>query len=93
MVRIKVRIFSQAIPDQSEIELEDGSSVETLLMRVKQEVIQKDWVVNSKKFRFLNNPSILIVLLNGVSIYSLSGWKTVLNGGDEVSLLPMVAGG
>jgi len=32
-------------------------------------------------------------LMNGESIYALSGWKTTLRHGDEVSFLPMAAGG
>ncbi len=93
MIRVKVRIFSQAIPDRSEIELEDGSSVETLLARIKEKVIREHLELDSNKIAFLKNTSALIVLLNGLSIYSLSGWKTLLREGDEVSLLPMVAGG
>lgn len=93
MVHVKVRIFSQAIPDKSEIELDDGSSVETLLARIKEKVIHENSESGNNKIAFLNNRNTLIVLLNGLSIYSLSGWKTILREGDEVSLLPMVAGG
>lgn len=93
MIHVKVRIFSQAIPNKSEIELDDGSSVETLLARIKEKAIQETLGSDSNKIAFLNNTSTLIVLLNGLSIYSLSSWKTILREGDEVSLLPMVAGG
>ena len=93
MIHVKVRIFSQPIPNKSEIELEDGSSVETLLARIKEKAIQETLGSDSNKIAFLNNTSTLIVLLNGLSIYSLSSWKTILREGDEVSLLPMVAGG
>lgn len=93
MIHVKVRIFSQAIPNKSEIELKEGSSVETLLARIKEKAIQETLGSDSNKIAFLNNTSTLIVLLNGLSIYSLSSWKTILREGDEVSLLPMVAGG
>jgi molybdopterin converting factor small subunit len=93
MIQIKVKIFSQAIPDYFEIELDDGSSVETLLTRVRERVVQESSGSGSHKIAFLNNTGSLVVLLNGLSIYALSGWKTTLQEGDEVSLLPMVAGG
>jgi len=93
MVHIRVRIFSQAMPDQTEMELHDGSSVEMLLLQIKEKVSQENPEVRDSKIAFLDNTGSLIVLLNGMSIYSLSGWKTVLHEADEVSFLPMVAGG
>ena len=93
MVHVKARIFSQAMPDHVQVELDDGSSVETLLMRVKEQANKAISDTQDAKIAFLNNTGSLIVLLNGMSIYSLSGWKTVLHEADEVSFLPMVAGG
>jgi len=93
MVRVKVRIFSQALPDQAQIELHDGASVETLLLQMKEKVGRQSPEVRDNKLAFLNNTGSMIVLLNGMSIYSLSGWNTILHDGDEVSFLPMVAGG
>jgi molybdopterin converting factor small subunit len=93
MIRVKTKIFSQAIPDYSEIGLEDGSSVETLLNRIREGIALEFSAAGPQKIAFLNNPSGLVVLLNGVSIYTLSGWKTKLRDGDEISLLPMFAGG
>jgi molybdopterin converting factor small subunit len=93
MTHVRVRIFSQAIPDKSEIELDDGSTVEILLNRIKEKVIHETPGLQSDKIVFLNNSKALIVLLNGLSIYSMSGWNTILQEGDEVSFLPMVAGG
>jgi len=93
MIRVKVRIFSHALPDQVELELEGGSSLETLLLRVKERIRKGNLKDRSNQLAFLNNTGSMIVLLNGMSIYSLSGWKTTLNDGDEVSFLPMVAGG
>ena len=93
MVHVKARIFSQAMPDHVQVELEDGSSVETLLMRIKEQAYKAISDTQDVKIAFLNNTGSLIVLLNGMSIYSLSGWKTILHEGDEVSFLPMVAGG
>lgn len=89
-MRIKVRVFSQAIPDQLELELEEGSSVEELLRELKKRFNQENV---SSRLAFLANTGSLIILLNGMSIYSLSGWETTLQDGDEVSFLPMVAGG
>ena len=93
MIHVKVRLFSQAMPDRIEFELEDGSSVETLLCLIKEKMSQENPEVPDYKMAFLNNTGSMVVLLNGMSIYSLSGWKTILQEGDEVSLLPMVAGG
>ena len=93
MVRVKVRTYSQAIPDHIGIDLDDSSSVETLLTRVKDLLLKECSEARDAKIAFLNNTASLIVLLNGMSIYSLSGWKTILRDGDEVSFLPMVAGG
>jgi molybdopterin converting factor small subunit len=93
MVHVQVRIFSQAIPDRVEIELEDGSTVETLLSRTKERVPQESQSTGKSQLAFLNNTGGLVVLLNGVSIYSGSGWKTLLHDGDVVSFLPMLAGG
>jgi molybdopterin converting factor small subunit len=93
MVRIKVRTYSQAIPDHIGIELNEGSSVETLLTQVKEQIKKGCSDTQDAKLAFLENAGSLIVLLNGMSIYSHSGWKTILNDGDEVSFLPMVAGG
>lgn len=93
MIHVKTKIFSQAIPDYSEIDLEEGSSVETLLSRVREWVALENPAAGSHKMAFLNNTNGLVVLLNGMSIYALSGWKTRLRDGDEVSLLPMFAGG
>ena len=93
MIQVKVKIFSQAIPDYSEINLEEGSSVETLLIRIREWVAQGNLGSGGHKIAFLNNTGGLVVLLNGMSIFTLSGWKTTLRDGDEVSLLPMFAGG
>jgi len=93
MVHVKVRIFYQAMPDRGVLELDDGSSVETLLMRVRERSQKERSDTRNVILPFLDNTRSLIVLLNGMSIYSLSGWKTTLRDGDEVSLLPMVAGG
>lgn len=93
MVHVKIRIFYQAMPDQGVLELDDGSSVETLLMRVRERSQKERSDTRNVILAFLDNSGSLIVLLNGMSIYSLSGWKTILQDGDEVSFLPMVAGG
>ena len=93
MIQVKVKIFSQAIPDYSEIKLEEGSSVETLLIRIREWVVQGKFGSGGHKIDFLNHTGGLVVLLNGMSIFTLSGWKTTLRDGDEVSLLPMFAGG
>jgi molybdopterin converting factor small subunit len=93
MIRVKVKIFSQAIPDCSEIHLEENSSVETLLTRTRERVAGENLGSGAHKTALLNNTGGLVVLLNGVSIYTLSGWQTALRDGDEVSLLPMFAGG
>jgi molybdopterin converting factor small subunit len=87
---VKVKVFSQAIPDQVELELEEGSSIETLHSRLKEKLSQEG---TTPKLNFLSNTGSLIILLNGMSIYSLSGWETIVREGDEVSFLPMVAGG
>lgn len=88
MVHIEVRIFHRAMPEKIELELGDGNSVETLLMRIKESVKAERNMV-----AFLSNADSLIVLLNGMSIFASDGWKTILHEGDEVSFLPMVAGG
>jgi molybdopterin converting factor small subunit len=93
MIQVKVKIFSQAIPDYSEIKLEEGGSVDTLLTRIREWVAQGNLGSGGHKIDFLNNTGGLVVLLNGMSIFTLSGWKTTLRDGDEVSLLPMFAGG
>jgi len=93
MIHVKVRVFSQAMPDQIEIELDKGSSIETLFRRINEKVSQENSGGSNIKMAFLNNTGSMVVLLNGMSIHSLSGWKTILQEGDEVSLLPMVAGG
>jgi len=93
MERVKVRVFSQAIPDRIDLELDEGTSVESLLLQMKARMSEENMEARDAKLAFLNNTGSLIVLLNGMSIYSLSGWKTILQDGDEVSLLPMVAGG
>ena len=87
---VKVKVFSQAIPDQVELELEEVSSIETLHSRLKERLSQEG---TTPKLNFLANTGSLIILLNGMSIYSLSGWETIVREGDEVSFLPMVAGG
>jgi len=91
MIHVKAKIFSQAIPDYFEIDLEEGSPVETLLNRIRERVSLEN--LGQGSLAFLNNTGALVVLLNGMSIYTLSGWETRLRNGDEVSLLPMFAGG
>jgi len=93
VVHVQVRIFYQAMPDQGVLELDDGSSVETLRMRIRERVQEECSDMRNVILAFMDNTGSLIVLLNGMSIYSLSGWKTILHEGDEVSFLPMVAGG
>jgi molybdopterin converting factor small subunit len=93
MIRVKVKIFSQAIPDCSEIDLEENSVVEALLIRTRERIAGKNSGSGAPKKALLDNTDGLVVLLNGVSIYTLSGWQTALRDGDEVSLLPMFAGG
>ena len=93
MINIRVRIFSQAMPDCSDIAMEEGASVESLLAQLKQNRNTEEPERDATRAAFLSNQGSLIVLLNGMSIYSLSGWKTTLRDGDEVSFLPMVAGG
>lgn len=93
MVHVKVRVFSQALPDHVEIGLEDGSTVESLLSKTKERLSGENREAVASRIAFLNNTASLVVLLNGMSIYSLSGWKTPLRDGDVVSFLPMFAGG
>jgi molybdopterin converting factor small subunit len=88
MIHVKVRFFPQAVPEQVELELEAGSSVETLLMRVRERVGR-----DSAKVAFFRKPDQMIVLLNGRVIHASAGWKTPLQEGDEVSFLPPMAGG
>lgn len=90
MIRVRVKVFSQAIPDQVGLELEEGSSVEDLLRQLQRRLEGEG---ASPQLQFLANRGSLIVLLNGMSVYSLSGWETPLHEGDEVAFLPMVAGG
>jgi len=88
MVHVKVKIFHRAMPEKIELELEEGNTVETLLLRIKEELkSEREMTV------FLGNAASLVVLLNGMTIFASCGWKTILREGDEISLLPMVAGG
>ena len=93
MIHVRVRVFSQAVPDQVELELEDGSSLEALLGRLREKVSRENAGVNDNKITFLSNKGNMIVLLNGMFFYALAGWKTILQEGDEVSLIPAMAGG
>ena len=93
MVHVKVRTYCQAIPNQISIDLDEGSSVESLLARIKECIQKEHSDTRDARLAFLENAGSLIVLLNGMSIYSRSGWKTILQDGDDVSFLPMVAGG
>jgi len=88
MIHVRVRVFSQAVPDQEELELGDGSSVETLFMRMRERLGRE-----GLKVAFFSNPDSMIVLLNGRVIHALAGWKTLLQEGDEVAFLPAMAGG
>jgi len=93
MVHVEVKIFSQAIPNKTQFELGDGSSVENLLEQIRERISRGNPEVSSDKIAFFNNKGSLVVLINGISIYALTGWKTLLQERDEVSILPMVAGG
>ena len=93
MIKVKVKIFSRPLPEISEFLVEDGTSVGALLSRLQQEAEGGRSEEAKRKTAFLKNPTMLVVLMNGQSIYTLSGWKTSLHDGDEVSFLPMVAGG
>jgi len=93
MIRVKVRIFSQAIPENTEVGLEDESSVEILLSFLRDKVCCEGVRSAGRKIAFLNDTGHMVVLLNGQSIFSFSGWKTPLHDGDEISLMPMAAGG
>ncbi|HSR11755.1 MAG TPA: MoaD/ThiS family protein [Thermodesulfobacteriota bacterium] len=88
MIQVKVKIFSQPVPEILDLGFEEGTCVETLLARLQREAGD-----GGRKSEFLGTPGMLVVLMNGQSIYSLSGWKTILHDGDEISFLPMVAGG
>ena len=90
MIRVKVRIFSRAIPENTEVGLEDESSMEILLSLLRDKVSCEG---AGLKIAFLNDTGHMVVLLNGQSIFSFSGWKTRLHDGDEISLMPMAAGG
>jgi len=90
MIRVKVKIFSQAIPENTEVGLEDESSMEILLSLLRDKVSCEG---TGRKIAFLNDTGHMVVLLNGQSIFSFSGWKTPLHDGDEISLMPMAAGG
>lgn len=93
MIHVKIRVFSQAVPDQVELELGDGSSLEVLLGRVRERVSREISGLKNNKIAFLRNPDSIIVLVNGRGIHNLAGWKTLLREGDEVSFLPAMAGG
>ena len=93
MIEVKIKIFSRPLPEISEFLVEDGTSVGALLSRVQQEAEEGRSEEAKRKTAFLKNPAVLVVLMNGQSIYAFSGWKTSLHDGDEVSFLPMVAGG
>ena len=93
MIQVKVKIFSQPLPEILEFTVEDGTSIEALLRRIQQQAAVGRPEDASRKEAFLKTPAMLVVLMNGESIYALSGWKTTLRHGDEVSFLPMAAGG
>jgi len=93
MIHVRIRVFSQAIPDQLDLELDDGSSVEVILERVREEMSRENPGVSNDQIAFLNSRDNMIVMLNGMVIHALAGWKTILQEGDQVTLLPAMAGG
>jgi molybdopterin converting factor small subunit len=93
MIGVKVRLFSQATPEEVELKLEEGSSMEVLLLRLRERVWRKSAGPRNELMTFLNNTDSMIVLLNGMGIFVLAGWKTILHEGDRVTFLPAMAGG
>ncbi|MCS7136484.1 MAG: ubiquitin-like small modifier protein 1 [Nitrososphaerota archaeon] len=74
-----------------EILLEDGSDVRTLLKTLTKkfgDVFRNQVLVNEEKLA-----PYVKVLVNGRDIEYLSGMGTKLKDGDEVAIIPPVAGG
>lgn len=74
-----------------EISLEDGSDVQTLLKTLTEkfgEVFRNQILASEEKLA-----PYVKVLINGRDIEYLSGMRTKLKDGDEVAIIPPVAGG
>jgi len=77
--------------DRAEISLDEGDSVRTLLKTLAKKfgsAFQKQVLVDEDTL----SPNVK-VLVNGVDIEYLNGMETKLKDGDEVAIIPPVAGG
>jgi molybdopterin converting factor small subunit len=92
-MKVNVSIFGDlaAVLGRKQIvELDEGSTVATLARRIAEKggVTRQGYLG-----RYKLGGDELTVLVNGRNIHLLSGPATVLRDGDEVVILPPVAGG
>ena len=92
-MKVNVRIFGNLaimLGRKHVVELDEGSTVTSLANRIAEKA-------ESKRQGYLGNYKVggeeLAILVNGKNMHLLGGIDAILHDGDEVVILPPVAGG
>jgi len=87
--KITVRLFNQAIPREIEVEISGHYTAKDLMDSLYSNVLSSESGALSK----VTDRENLLVIVNGTPIQQREGWKTLLQAGDEVSIMVMMGGG
>lgn len=95
VMRITIRYFTMLREitgkRKEEIDAKEDSTIEDLLNRLDRKYGKKfeEYIFSGRKHKGLR----LLFLLNGKNIEQLDGFKTILQSGNVLTIIPPVAGG
>jgi len=88
--KVKVRLFNQAIPRELQVDIPDRFTIKDLIDQISRDVLRDGAEGAITK---ATDREGLMVIINGIPIQQLEGWKTQLSPNDEISIMVMMGGG